>query len=222
MSIKKCMLFIGVVLALAGLALGQGIETRNFVVGTQSIWWFANVTGQTVTTLQIAFDQPVKLLGKVEVFGGMKNITGMDTGTEFLFHGTLANHGFIELRWEPVEAQPTLVMWLVGERPAGVPYFTTVPALIKVLSGGLAALRDADPAGFTSLLQTFFRTNPTLADSLGQLGLTPELITGMLMAAPVEGIENLLLTLVGAFGLDTLDEFMGALDWSLILGALGL
>lgn len=222
MFTKKCVLFLGLTLALAGLALGQGIEMRMFTVGTRTIGWFANGTGQTVTGLRIAFDQPVTLLGKLEIGGGLQNMTGTDKAAEFMFGGSLARGGFVELRWEPIAAKPVLVMWLVGAKPAGKPYFGTVEALVKVLSGGLARLRDADPKAFTTLLTTFFATNPTLAASLGQLGLSPEILTGMLMVAPAEGIENLILTLVASFKLDTVEKFMGALDWSLIFKALGL
>lgn len=222
MFTKKCVLFLGLTLALAGLALGQGIEMRMFTVGTRTIGWFANGTGQAVTGLRIGFDQPVTLLGKMEIGGGFTNVTGTDKAAEFVFQGALAKGGFVELRWEPVGAKPVLVMWLVGAKPAGMPYFGSVPALIKVISGGLATLRDADSKAFMELLTTFFTVNKTLAASLGQLGLTPEILSGMLMVAPAEGIENLLTTLVSSFGLDTVDKFMSALDWSLIFKALGL
>jgi len=133
---------------------------------------------------------------------------------------TVAGRG--RLRWEPATAEPSLVMWLVGDKPAGKPYFATVPALIKVISGGLVALRDADPQAFTSLLTQFFTVNTSLADTLGSLGLSPQVLTGMLTVAPAEGIENLLTTLIGSFGLDTVDKFMAAFDWSLVFEALGL
>ncbi|HEU68753.1 MAG TPA: hypothetical protein ENN53_06045 [Candidatus Acetothermia bacterium] len=220
--IKKCVLFLGLTLAMAGLALGEGIAMRLFTVGNRTIGWFANGTGQAVTGLQIGFDRPVALVGKLEIGGGFQNVTGTDTAAEFLFQGSLAKMGFVELSWEPVEAKPILVMWLVGERPVGRPYFGTVPVLVKLLSSGLAQMRDANPEAFTTLLATFFTVNPTLADSLARLGLTPQALTGMLMVAPAEGIENLLLTLVSSFGLTTLEDFMGALDWSLIFEALGL
>ncbi len=222
MFTKKCVLFLGLALVLAGPALGQGIEMRLFTVGTRTIGWFANGTGQVVTGLRIGFDQPVTLVGKLEIGGGLQNVTGTAESAEFLFQGSLAKMGFVELSWAPTEAKPILVMWLVGAQPVGTPYFGTVPVLVKLLSEGLVQLRDADPTAFTTLLQTFFSTNPALADSLAQLGLTPEILTGMVLVAPAEGIENLLLTLVSAFGLDTLDEFMGALDWSLLFEALGL
>lgn len=222
MFTKKCVLLFGLTLVLASLAVGQGIEMRVVTVGARTIGWFSNGTGQAITGLRIGFDQPVTLLGKLEFGGGFQNVGGTDKGAEFLFQGKLAERGFVELMWEPVAAKPVLVMWLVGDKPAGKPFFATVPALIKVLAGGLATLRDADPKSFTTLLETFFSTNPTLASALGQLGLTPQILTGMLMAAPAEGIENLLLTLVSSFGLDTMDKFMGALDWSLIFKALGL
>jgi len=219
---RKCVLFLGLALALTGLALGQGIEMRFFTVGTRTIGWFANGTGQTLTGLRIGFDQPVTLVGKLEVGGGFQNVTGTDTAAEFLFQGSLAKGGFVELRWEPIAAKPILVMWLVGARPAGTPYFGTVPALVRGLSGGLATLRDADPQGFRGVLGAFFATNPVLIDALGGLGISPEMLTGMLMVAPPEGIENLFLTLVGAFRLDTIEAFMGALDWSLLFRAVGL
>ncbi|MFH1609578.1 MAG: hypothetical protein ABID40_03005 [Candidatus Bipolaricaulota bacterium] len=222
MFTKKCVLFLGLTLALAGLALGQGIEMRMFTVGTRTIGWFANGTGLTVTGLRIGFDQPVTLLGKLEIGGGFQNVTGTDKAAEFMFQGSLVKGGFLELRWEPLAAKPILVMWLVGAKPAGTPYFATVPALLKVMAEGLVTLRDADPQGFAALLTEFFTVNVTLADSLAQLGMTPQMLTGMLMVAPAEGIENLLLTLINAFKLDTMEKFMGALDWSLILKALGL
>ena len=222
MFTKKCVLFLGVLLALTSVALAQGVEMRVFTVGTRSIHWFANTTGQTVTGLRIAFDEPVKLTGKIEVFGGLQNVTGADEGMEFLFVGRVAPGGFVELRWEPMGTEPVLVMWMSGDRPAGMPYFATVPALIKVISGGLVTLRDADPMAFTALLTEFFTVNATLASSLGQLGLSPEILSGMLMIAPAEGVENLLTTLVSSFGLDTVEKFMEALDWSVIFQALGL
>jgi len=220
-SIRKWVLFLGLVLAVGGLASAQAVQVRTFAVGTRAIWWFGNVTGKAVDGLRIAFDGPVTLTGKVEVFGGFQNVTGTNTAAEFLFQGKLAPGGFVELRWEPADAKPVLVMWLSGGKPAGMPYVTTVPALIKVLAGGLVTLRDADPQAFTALLTEFFTVNTTLATSLGQLGLSPQILTGMLMVAPAEGIENLLLTLVSSFGLDTVEKFMGALDWSLIFKALG-
>lgn len=219
---RKRVLFLGLLLALTSFAMAQGVEMRVFTVGTRTIHWFANTTGQPATGLRIAFDEPVTITGKVEVFGGLENVTGADEGTEFLFVGKVAPGGFVELRWEPMETQPVLVMWLIGEKPVGMPYFATVPALVKVISGGLVSLRDADSQAFATLLTEFFTVNTTLAVSLSQLGLSPEILSGMLMVAPVEGIENLLLTLVSSFGLDTVDKFMGALDWSLIFGALGL
>ncbi|QAA77384.1 MAG: hypothetical protein BIP78_1620 [Candidatus Bipolaricaulis sibiricus] len=222
MFTKKCVLFLGLLLTLTSVALAQGVEMRVFTVGTRTIHWFANTTGQTVTGLRIAFDEPVKLTGKVEVFGGLQNVTGVSEGTEFLFVGRVAPGGFVELRWEPMTTNPVLVMWMSGDRPAGMPYFATVSALIKVISGGLVMLRDADPMAFTALLTEFFTVNATLASSLGQLGLSPEILSGMLMIAPAEGVENLLTTLVSSFGLDTVDKFMEALDWSIIFQALGL
>lgn len=222
MLLKKGVLFIGLTLAVAGLAMGQGVELRVFTAGARTITWIGNTSGQAVTGLRIAFDEPVKITGKVEVFGGLQNVTGTDEGLEFLFQGKIAAGGFVELRWEPVTTSPVLVMWLVGDRPAGMPYFATVPALIKVISGGLVSLRDGDPQAFAALLTEFFTANATLADSLGQLGLSPEILTGMLMIAPAEGVENLFLTLVSSFGLDTVEKFMEALDWSLIFQALGL
>lgn len=222
MFTKKCVLFLGFTLALTGLALGQGIEMRVFNVGTRAVGWFANGTGQAITGLRIEFDQPVTLLGKLEIGGGFRNVTGTDKGAAFMFQGSLAKDGFVELTWEPVDAKPILVMWLVGAKPAGMPYFGTVPALVKVIAGGLTTLRDADPKAFGALLTEFFTVNAGLAAALGRLGLSPEILSGMLMIAPAEGVENLLLTLVTSFGLDTIEEFMGALDWSLILKALGL
>ncbi len=222
MFTKKCVLLLGLLLALTSVALAQGVEMRVFTVGTRTIHWFANTTGQTVTGLRIAFEEPVKITGKVEVFGGLQNVTGTNEGFEFLFVGKVAPGGFVELRWEPDVTEPVLVMWLSGDKPVGMPYFGTVSALVKVIADGLVRLRDADPKAFGTLLTEFFTVNTTLASSLGQLGLSPEILSAMLMVAPAEGVENLLLTLVSSFGLDTVEKFMGALDWSVIFGALGL
>lgn len=219
MFTKKCVLFLGVVLAVAGLASAQAVQVQVQVV---AVGWFANATGKAVDGLRIAFDQPVTITGKVEVFGELQNVTGTNTGAEFLFQGKLAPHGSVELRWGPADAKPVLVLWLVEGKPAGTPYVTAVPALVKLLAEGLVTLRDADPQAFTALLTEFFTVNRGLATTLGQLGLSPEILTGMLMVAPAEGVENLLITLVTSFGLDTVEKFMGALDWSLIFKALGL
>ncbi len=222
MVTKKLGLSLGLALFVAGVAVGQAVQIRVFTGGTQAVYWFGNGTGKAVDGFRVVFDGPVALTGKVEVFGGLTNVTGTNEGIEFLFQGKLAPMGFVELRWEPAGAKPVLAMWLSGGRPAGMLYATSVQALIKVLAEGLVGLREADPGAFTTLLETFFATNPTLATSLGQLGLTPQVLTGMLLVAPADGIENLLLTLVSSFGLDTVEKFMGALDWSLIFGALGL
>ncbi|MCX7750583.1 MAG: hypothetical protein N2320_03380 [Candidatus Bipolaricaulota bacterium] len=218
---KKAGLSLALLFLLGGVALGQAVQVKVFTAGPRTVYWFGNGTGKAVDGLRIMFDGPVTLTGKLEVFGGLTNVTGTSQGTEFLFQGKLAPAGFVELRWEPAGAKPVLAMWLSGGKPAGMPYVTSVPALIKVLAEGLVALRTADPGAFSKLLETFFTTNPNLARSLGQLGLTPQVLTGMLMVAPADGIENLLLTLVSSFGLDTVDKFMGALDWSLIFKALG-
>lgn len=222
MFTKKLVLSLGLALLVASVAVGQAVEIKVFTAGARTVYWFGNGTGKAVDGLRIVFDGPVTLTGKVEVFGGLQNVTGTNQGVEFLFQGKLSPRGFVELRWEPAGAKPVLVMWLSGGRPTGMPYVTSVQALIKVLAEGLVGLRDADPGAFTTLLETFFTTNPTLATSLGQLGLSPQVLTGMLMVAPADGIENLLLTLVTSFGLDTVEKFMGALDWSLIFQALGL
>lgn len=222
MFTRKVALSLGLALVVAGVAVGQAVQIRTFAVGPRTIYWFGNGTGKAVDGLRIMFDGPVTLTGKVEVFGGLQNVTGTNQGVEFLFQGKLSPMGFVELRWEPAGTKPVLVMWLSGGKPAGTPYVTSVQALIKVLAEGLVGLRDADRAAFTKLLETFFSTNPTLANALGQLGLTPQILTGMLLVAPPEGIENLLTTLVTSFGLDTVEKFMGALDWSLIFQALGL
>ena len=59
MLLKKCMLFLGLTLAMAGLAMGQGVDLRVFAAGARTITWIGNTSGQDGTGLRIAFDEPV-------------------------------------------------------------------------------------------------------------------------------------------------------------------
>jgi len=220
-SVNRAIVVFGLVLGLGALAFSQAVEMRFFPSEARAVAWFLNKTGKAVTGLKVEFDQPVTLLGKLEVGGGFKVLAGGTNATELVLGGSLVKDGFVELRWQPAAAKPVLVMWLVDGRAAGLPYFGNLSALIKVLSSGLVALREASPQGFSNMLTTFFATNPTLADSLKLLGLTPELLTAMVMASPAEGIENLLLTLAASFKLDTVEAFLKALNWEPIFKALG-
>ncbi len=218
---KKAFVVLGLVLSLGTLAWAQAVEMRFFPTEARTVAWFLNKTGKAVTGLKIEFDQPVTLVGKLEIGGGFKVLAGGTDATELVLGGSLVKDGFVELRWQPAAARPVLVVWLVDGRAAGRPYFGSLPALIKVLAESLVALRDASPQAFSELLTTFFATNPKLADSLKLLGLTPELLTAMVLASPAEGIANLLMTLAASFKLDTVEAFLGALDWSPIFQALG-
>jgi hypothetical protein len=171
--------------------------------------------------LVVEFDQPVSLVGVVEVGGKLENLGGSE-GMAFQFAGNLLPSGWVELRWEPATAQVALFQWLSDGQPVGLPYFTTLPAFLKVMVQGLVALRERDPEWFLDLLEAFFAANPELQEILAEAGIPPAMMIASLSAAPPEGILNLLTTLVEGFGITTLEEFQAALDLTPILEALGL
>lgn len=218
---RKPSVVLGAVCLTAGAVLAQGVGVLPLPAGATAGGWFFNLTGQPITGLVVEFDQPVSLVGVVEVGGQLENLGGSE-GTAFQFAGSLLPNGWVELRWEPAAAQVALFQWLADGRPVGLPYFTTLPAFLKVMVQGLVALRERDPEGFLNLLEAFFAANPQLQQILAEAGIPPAMMIASLSAAPPEGILNLLTTLVEGFGITTLEEFQAALDLTPILEALGL
>jgi len=217
--VKKLALVVAALLLVAGPALGQ--QVREFTVGDKAVGWFANLTGAAVTGFHLEFDQPVTILYKVEVGGLVENL-GAAEGIEFDFAGELVAYGLVELHWQPATAKVALFQWLAAGRPAGQPYFATLPAFLKLLVNGLVLLREQGPEQFQALLQAFFAANPELQGTLAEAGIPPEMLIASLMTAPPEGIMNLLLTLVEGFGIKSVEEFMAAMDLTSLLEALGL
>jgi len=217
--VKKLALVVAALLLVVGPVLGQ--EVREFTVGDKAVGWFTNLTGTAVTGFHLEFDQPVTILYKVEVGGLVENL-GAAEGIEFDFAGELVAYGLVELHWQPATAKVALFQWLTDGRPAGKPYFATLPAFLKVLVNGLVMLREQGPEQFQALLEAFFAANPELQGTLAEAGIPPEMLIASLMTAPPEGIMNLLMTLVEGFGIKTVEEFMAAMDLTPILQALGL
>lgn len=216
---KKLALVVAALLLVVGPALGQ--EVREFTVGDKAVGWFTNLTGTAVTGFHLEFDQPVTILYKVEVGGLVENL-GAAEGIEFDFAGELVAYGLVELHWQPATAKVALFQWLTDGRPAGKPYFATLPAFLKLLVNGLVMLREQGPEQFQALLEAFFAANPELQGTLAEAGIPPEMLIASLMTAPPEGIMNLLMTLVEGFGITTVEDFMAAMDLTPILQALGL
>ena len=210
------------VLASFGVALAEGELVREFVVGDRAIGWFTNFTGAAVGGFHVEFDQAVTILYKVEIGGLVESATGASEGAEFDFVGELVPYGLVELDWQPATAKVALFQWLADGKPAGAPYYATLPAFLKVLVQGLVVLREQSPGQFTALLQGFFEVNPDLVATLADAGIPADMLISSLLTAPTEGIMNLLSTLVEGFGIKTLEDFQAALDLTPILQALGL
>ena len=219
---RKAALLLTALLAAGGLALANGDTVREFTVGDTAIGWFTNLTGDTVTGFHLEFDGPVTLAYVVTVGGVVENVSGTMEGVSFDFVGELVPYGMVEIDWQPTTAKVALFQWLSGGRSVGKPYFATLPAFLKVLVNGLVALREQSPDQFQALLQGFFAANPDLQGTLAEAGIPPEMLVASLMTAPPEGILNLLTTMVEGFGIQTLPEFLQALDLTPLLQALGM
>lgn len=88
MFAKKLVLSLGLALLVASGAVGQAVQVRAFTVGPRTVYWFGNGTGKAVDGLRIVFDAPVTLTGKVEVFGGLQNVTGTNQGWSSFSRGS--------------------------------------------------------------------------------------------------------------------------------------
>lgn len=213
------------VIALSAASLAGGVEVAFYGAGTFTVGLFTNTVGSAVTGLHIEFDQEVTIVNQVEIGGYLPVIGGL-AGSAFDFAGgELVAGGVVELDWEPADAQPTLIMWLSGERATGTPYFTTLDKLGFLLGQGIVQLREANPELLAATMGQFFLANAEffamLEESLGmslQESLMPVILT-----APAEGIENFFNTLVGMLGVTTLEGLLqGDVDLSALLALLGL
>ena len=196
--------------------------------GTEAIWEFKNLTGQEVTGLHIEFDRgDVQLTYWVGVFGDMQPLQGGGTDSSFTtdFGGLVSPYGSLYVQWTPVDAVPSLVMWMDGMSPVGAPFFTTISKLGYLFGQGIVAMREAAPEVLQMAFAQFFADNAeylgTLSESLGmplETALMP-----IIMSSPAEGIENFFNTIVGMLGIQSLGEVMGGgIDWTALFGALGL
>lgn len=219
--VRKAISVAVMMVAAATLGLAAGDTVREFRVGETAVGWFTNLTGAAVTGFHVEFDRPVTILYEVEVGGVVENL-GTTEGMEFDFAGELVPYGMVELDWQPATAKVALFQWISDGRPVDKPYFATLSAFLKVLVDGLVQLREQAPDRFQALLQDFFAANPDLQGTLAEAGIPPEMLIASLMTAPAEGILNLLTTMVEGFGIETLPEFMEAMDLTPILTALGM
>jgi len=213
------------VVALSAASLAGGVDVAFYGAGAYTVGMFTNTVGSAVTGLHIEFDQEVTIVNKVEIGGYLPAIGGL-TGSAFDFAGgELVAGGVVELDWEPVDAQPTLIMWLSGERATGTPYFTTLDKLGYLLGQGIVQLREASPELLAATMEQFFAANEEFFKMLEQsLGMSlQESLMPVILTAPAEGIENFFNTLVGMLGVTTLDELLqGQVDLSALLALLGL
>ncbi len=192
--------------------------------GEVALWFLNNTTGGTITGLQIEFDQPVTIVSSNAVGGNLVPMQGT-SGTAFTFLGSLVNYGTLPLEWEPATANPTFILWLVGERAVGTPYFTTLDKLGYLFGVGIVHLREANPAALNAAFGQFFADNGAYFAELSQaLGMSlQDSLLPIIMSAPAEGIQNFFSTIVGMLGVTDLQGLLGGgVNFSSLLTALGL
>ena len=218
-------LLVGVMCITLSFAFAQGVETQYYKAGSTAVGMFTNTVGMSVTGLSIEFDREVTIVNKVE-FGGYLPALGVSTGTSFYYGGgEVVAMGTVQLDWEPVEAQPTFIVWLIGDKPAGVPYFTTLDRLGWLLGQGIVHVREQNPELLTAAFAQFFAANAEFFGALEEtLGMSlEESLMPIIMAAPAEAIENFFNTIVGMLGVTTLGDILqGDVDFSSLFELLGL
>jgi len=222
---KGLWIALGLVIALPILGLANGTWVNAAMPTADSaIWLIDNTTGAPVTGLHLEFSQEVTIVGKVDVGGNLVAV-GELTGTSFDFVGELCNLGTVIFEWQPIDAVPALVQWLSGTSPVGAPFFTSVQVLGRLLAEGIVAARETDPAALQAGFQQFFADNAdylaSLSESLG-MSLADSLMP-IIMSSPAEGIENFFNTVIGMFGVTSLDDLLsGPVDFSALLHMIGL
>lgn len=205
---------------LVGIGWAQGIEMRIMSCCGQGVVWLANNTGQPVSALRIAFDQHVRLLGKLEFGGLFVDVTGAKEGTDFSFVGNLVPAGVVELRWQPIEAVPVLVVWAREGRVVGKPYFATLDVLFAFLAEGVVRVREASPETFAEAIKAWFTVNAQLETIVEGLGFAAEEVIALLSQATVEELVNLFRTLAEMLGLSSVESFWSAFDWTPVFNVL--
>jgi len=225
---KRVRVSLGVLLAvgvLAGAVLAGGLTPAFYPAGDRMVAILTNEVGAPVTGLHIEFDREVTIVNKIEFGGYLPALTPL-SGTSFDFNGgSLVAGGDVELDWQPMDAVPTLILWMDGARAVGAPYVTSVEKLGWLLGVGIIYLRESNPALLAAAFQEFFALN---AEFFGQVSLTlgmniADAVTPVIMTAPAEGIQNFFNTLVGMLGVTSLDELMtGSVNMSPLLKLLGL
>lgn len=224
-NVKWLFVMTAVVALSAGTAFGAVDFAQLYVVGDTAACVFNNLTGTNVTGIHIEFPQEVTITYKLEI-GGYIPALGGATGTTFDFNGgSLVPQGSFIIEWQPTDVQPTLAMWMNGERPVGKPYFTTVEKLGYLFGQGIVHLRRADPAALNAAFAEFFADNVAYFEQLSlALGMSlQDSLLPIIMSAPAEGIQNFFGTIVGMLGVTDLEGLLGGgVDFSSLLTALGL
>jgi len=218
---KSMLMVLGLVAALSFSAFASDWAIP---AGASGVWSFHNLNGASVTGLHIEFEQEVTIVSKVDV-GGYLAPVGEMTGMVFDFIGELVDYGTVVFEFQPVEAVPSLVMWMSGERPVGTPFFTSVAVLGRLFGQGIVAVREANPAALGAAFEQFFLDNAEylsgLSESLGmdlQTSLMP-----IIMSSPAEGIENFFATIVGMLGATSLEDVLeGGINFGALFALLGL
>jgi hypothetical protein len=222
--------FVGMVLGLllfglSGVVFAGDVDVALYGAGEITVGMFHNKVGTPVTGFHIEFDREVTIVNKIE-FGGFLPALGGLTGTTFDFAGgELARGGTLELDWQPAEATPVFVQWLVGASPAGTPYFTTLDALGRLLGEGIVMLREQNPELLAATFEAFFALNEEFLAGLEQsLGMSlRDSLLPVIMSAPAEGIQNFFNTMIGMLGVTTLEELLqGDVDLSPLLALVGM
>ena len=226
MKYKTGWVILGMVICLSftGVAAGGWAYPAPYPALDSAIWFFDNTTETDVTGLRIEFDQEVTITYSIALGGDML-LYGEATNTVFDFVGTLIPYGNLTLHFEPVNALPTYIIWLYGERAVGTPIFTTVDKLGYLLGVGIVHLRETDPDALAAVFAQFFADNAAFLEGLSQsLGMSlADSLMPIIMTSPAEGIENFFSTILGMLGVTTLDSVLqGDLNWSALLSMLGL
>jgi len=226
MRSKTGWLVLGVVicLSLTGVAAGNWAYPAPYPTIDSAVWFFDNTTETDVTALHIEFDQDVTITYSIALGGDML-LYGDAIGSSFDFVGTLIPYGNLTLHFQPMDAVPTYIVWLYGERAVGTPIFTTVDKLGYLLGQGIVHLRESDPDALMAGFNQFFADNAAFLEGLSQsLGMSlADSLMPIIMTSPAEGITNFFSTILGMLGVTTLDSVLqGDLDWSALLAMLGL
>jgi len=191
--------------------------------GLEAKWVFNNETGGAVTGFHLEFDQAVEVSYSIAIGGDLMLVQA--AGTVFDFVGELVPFATFYVEWTPVDAVPSLAMWMAGERPVGSPFFTTIDKLGYLFGQGIVMMREANPAALLAAFEQFFLDNAEYLGTVSQsLGMSLEdSLMPIIMTSPAEGIQNFFATIVGMIGVTSLEGVLdGAVDFTALFAVLGL